>query len=236
MASLEERVAKLEQQIRGGLNLGPQQKGPLPGWFRAAHIEGNQMLINMTDSKVGISPRISVTDTTGTTRAELGNLASYTGPNGTVSPAQYGFRASDQSGNPIFDSLGLISTMSQITVVRDVNPDTIGPGASPTIVPGVTATYVATRQPTSTLVIVTSTALTSGGVGNYSSGAIYIDGSPVGTFSLWDRLNPGYTCTVLMSHSTLTPGSHTWDYRINNDAGQTWLNFVTEMRLFLLGS
>ena len=96
----------------------------MPGWFRAARIEGNQMLINMVDSKAGVAPRISVTDLAGITRAEMGNLASYTGPNGLNSPAMYGFRANDATGNAIFDSLGLIAVLSFLV---NGGTQTVGP-------------------------------------------------------------------------------------------------------------
>ena len=95
LEDLDKRLQALEGQVQstlGALSIGPQQKGPMPGWFRAARIEGNQMLINMVDSKAGVAPRISVTDLAGITRAEMGNLAAYTGPNGVNSPAMYGFR------------------------------------------------------------------------------------------------------------------------------------------------
>jgi hypothetical protein len=45
----------------------------------------------------------------GSDRAAMGDLDSYTGPNGVNSPAQAGFRAIDGKGNAIFDSLGLIN-------------------------------------------------------------------------------------------------------------------------------
>jgi hypothetical protein len=48
-------------------------------------------------------------DPNAVTRAEMGNL----GANG-VSPAQWGFRASDATGTPIFDSLGLIAVMKSL--------------------------------------------------------------------------------------------------------------------------
>jgi hypothetical protein len=50
-------------------------------------------------------------------RASMGDLDAYTGPNGVASPAQSGFRAIDQSGNAIFDSLGLIAVMKQVSTV-----------------------------------------------------------------------------------------------------------------------
>jgi hypothetical protein len=48
-------------------------------------------------------------DPNGVTRVEMGNLLA----NG-ISPAQWGFRANDASGNPLFDSLGLISVMASL--------------------------------------------------------------------------------------------------------------------------
>jgi hypothetical protein len=49
----------------------------------------------------------TVSDTSGTIRAQMGNL-----PANGISPAQFGFRANNAAGAPIFDSLGLINVMS----------------------------------------------------------------------------------------------------------------------------
>lgn len=50
----------------------------------------------------------SATDPFGAVRAEMGNL-----PANGISPAQWGFRANDVNGNPIFDSMGLIAVMAE---------------------------------------------------------------------------------------------------------------------------
>lgn len=63
----------------------------------------------------GSVPMISVNDGT-YLRAQMGSLASYTGPNGVNSPSQYGFRALDGSGNAIFDSMGLINTFQSLGI------------------------------------------------------------------------------------------------------------------------
>lgn len=52
-------------------------------------------------------------DPNGFVRAEMGNL-----PANGVSPAQWGFRASDATGTPIFDSQGLIAVMRQLGQVQ----------------------------------------------------------------------------------------------------------------------
>ena len=58
-----------------------------------------EVIMHTANSTYG-GGRISVVDTTPTVRADFGNL-----PANGVSPAQFGFRANDATGAPIFDSL-----------------------------------------------------------------------------------------------------------------------------------
>lgn len=242
MGILEDRIAKLEKQVQdlqGSLKLGPQQAGPLPGWFRAAHIEGNQMLINMTDSKAGVSPRISVTDTAGITRAEMGNLASYTGPNGVNSPAMYGFRANDINGNAIFDSLGLIA------VAKSLGNTTFGASShvstSYTVVGGGTPASIsfALTRPGNLMVIGDIACLTSGAVGNFANTAIFMDAvrQTQGSYNIWGKAIADYTNAPLDAVIINAPtGSHTVDVRMQVDAGQTGAVYGGSLFVIQLGS
>lgn len=66
------------------------------------------MALDLIETSPGLGPLMWVSDGT-RQRVQAGNLAVYTAPNGVTSPAQYGFRAIDSTGNILFDSLGLVS-------------------------------------------------------------------------------------------------------------------------------
>jgi hypothetical protein len=131
MATLEDlqrRVEELErkaQKTDGALQLAPHQQGPRPGWFRAARIEGTQMILDFSASQAGTSPLITVTDTAGIRRVEMGFLAA----NG-ISPQQYGLRANDSSGAPIFDSLGIIQALKILGTSSFFSGGTVGTNQS----------------------------------------------------------------------------------------------------------
>lgn len=251
MAGLEDRVKELEGKIErllGGLRLGPQQAGPMPGWFRASRIEGNQMLINMVDSKAGVAPRISVTDTNNVTRAEMGNLASYTGPNGTNSPAMYGFRANDATGNAIFDSLGLIQTM---TVLINGGTQTGGPivgvAGPPTGLSGVggeitlvTGSFTLTRPGNVILLAVcTNYVLSVGPLVTAHPIYFQLDGSDdsmaYGYAPVWASPGTAETralTTTLLKVSALATGSHTVNVIWNSEEGANAQIFNANNALF----
>ena len=65
------------------------------------------MWANYQNTGPGSGPYSAVTDPNNVVRAEWGNLAAVGN-----SPAQYGFRANDSSGVPLFDSLGLIKALT----------------------------------------------------------------------------------------------------------------------------
>jgi len=114
---LYDRLQALEREVvnlkASSVAFAANQKGPLPGFIRALRVnDPNQaaaMWVNYTNSGPGAGPYSAVTDPNNVIRAEWGNLAA----NGN-SPAQYGFRALNSSGVPIFDSLGLINAASLI--------------------------------------------------------------------------------------------------------------------------
>lgn len=113
----QERVKTLEKRLKAledkTIPYLAHQRGAVPGFMRAIQIndpkQAASMWLNLQGNLPGISPYQAVTDANNIIRAELGNLAA----NGN-SPAQFGFRANNASGVPIFDSLGLISALTVI--------------------------------------------------------------------------------------------------------------------------
>lgn len=57
---------------------------------------------------------LQVVDQSLVTRAQFGNLPAYTDPHGIFSPAEYGIRVMDASGNLIFDPQGLVGVVHLI--------------------------------------------------------------------------------------------------------------------------
>lgn len=113
LQQIKQLEARIQQLEANSLAFSAQQKGPLPGFLRAVRIndtnQAGAMWMNFTNAGPGLGPYAAVTDTNDVIRAEWGNLAA----NGN-SPAQYGFRAINASGTPIFDSLGLINAANLI--------------------------------------------------------------------------------------------------------------------------
>lgn len=218
------RIETLETQAKkaaGALILGPQQQGPLPGWMRATRIEGQQMLIDMTRSLAGTAPRISVTDTSNVVRAEMGNLASYSGPNGVNSPAQYGFRANDSVGNAIFDSLGLIAVMTQpggAFFPGTVDPFTNGT-ASPVVISGAPSgqtyslVYTVTRVVTMLQIAAINAQVTTSAANSQWNWGISTDNAGAwdtnAVVPLVDSTGGAYTSTISISVLSVAAGAHT---------------------------
>lgn len=91
-------------------------------------LQGSTKLVSPSIGSSGITydgsiPEITANDPAGFARAQMGNLPNYTDPNGLNSPAQWGFRALDASGNNIFDSLGLMAVMKSLGIT-DVGSNT----------------------------------------------------------------------------------------------------------------
>lgn len=186
-------------------------------------------------------------------RAAMGNLDPYTGPNGVVSPAHYGFRAIDQNGNAIFDSLGLIAVMSTLV---DGGNQTAGPitGAAgpPTGVSGfggerilTSGTFNLTRQATVMILALCSNYVQDAGV-HVGAHPIYfrIDGvSEAGTaygfvpvFTTGDAETRTHSSTILKVAS-LAAGQHIVDVIWNSQEGanDTIFNANNPLFVFLMG-
>lgn len=235
MASLEERVAKLEQQMKGTLKLAPHQAGPLPGWFRAARIDGNQMVINMTDSKAGIAPRISVTDATGRTRAEMGNLAAS-----GSSPAQYGFRALAANGTVIFDSTGYVAVETFLGLAS-ANPAVTVTSLTPVTVTGSGLDFTLNRA--GFLRISTDiNASATGGAGTFAYISLALTGPSVwsGQQAIFDRGVTGYSYGIAPLEflgQILPAGSYHLEYQAYVDNAALTLNVaIAQAFVYLQGT
>lgn len=232
LKDLQKRVDALEAS---SVAYTSQQIGPLPGSTRAVTIndpnQAGSMWMNFTNAGAGLGPYSAVTDPSNVVRAEWGNLAA----NGN-SPAQYGFRANNGAGVPIFDSLGLIAVMSVLGSFTDNAADTIN-SLTPVVLGGVvTTTFSATRTVRVLAMVWATGKITTATAGNFVSGFIFVDGSQASPELLWDRANTGYIQAGAAQFLTLTAGSHTVDYRMNVDnVGLTWTNFQTVLDVFLLG-
>lgn len=232
LKDLEKRVKALEAS---SVAYSAQQIGPLPGSTRAITIndpnQAGSMWMNFTNAGPGLGPYSAVTDTSNVVRAEWGNLAA----NGN-SPAQYGFRANDAAGVPIFDSLGLIGVMSILGSFTDNNADTIN-STTPAVLGGVVTTTFSVTRTVRVLAMVWATGkFTTATAGNFASGFMFLDGVSSSPELLWDRANTGYIQTSAAQFLTLAAGSHTVDFRMSVDnVGLTWTNFQTVLDVFLLG-
>lgn len=189
------------------------------------------MWMNFTNAGAGLGPYSAVTDPSNVVRAEWGNLAA----NGN-SPAQYGFRANNASGVPIFDSLGLISVMSVLGSFTDNNGDTIN-SLTPVVLGGVVTTTFSVSRTVRVLAMVWATGkFTIATAGNFANGLMFLDGVGSSPTLIWDKANTGYIQVSAAQFLTLSAGSHTVDYRMNVDnLGLTWTNFQTVLDVFLLG-
>ena len=145
ITDLQQKVKKLEA---ASIPFLAHQRGAIPGAMRAVQVgDPNQksaMWVNLMGNLPGQAPYQAITDAAGVVRAELGNLAA----NG-ISPAQFGFRANNAAGTPIFDSLGLIAVMSELGHKNSATPSTYTT-TTPTLVQagGTTAsiTFTLARQ------------------------------------------------------------------------------------------
>jgi hypothetical protein len=172
---------------------------------------------------------ITVTDPNNTVRAQMGNLAA----NG-ASAAQWGFRANDASGAPIFDSLGLISiSVMKVLGTFTNNAATAITSTTPVVEDGVTVTFSLARA-----VNVLALAWVTGRVAGTGTQAIVqlaFDGVLHGVNGLWVNAN-SFTQSTLSHFINLAAGSHTVDVRVNVDTGNTWTNFQTTLDVFQLGN
>ena len=214
VADLERRLKKLEGSA---LQLAVNQKGPLPGYVRAVQIndvgQKSSMWMNLVGVTPGVAPYQAVTDASGTIRVEFGNLAA----NG-ISPAQEGLRANDSSGNPIFDSLGLIGVMKLLDSY-DLNDAGYGGGGTGNQSAGTyqfpvgggggltfSRTFTTTRAGISVLIFATACGFLSNTTTSWTGRNILLQltGSGLTTVSRWGELP-----LLITAPSTIQGGSTT---------------------------
>jgi hypothetical protein len=257
--ALEAAIMQVAQTANGALQIGPNQKSPVPGELIAGRIttplpSGQpSMTLDLIRSGAGLGPILNVNDGA-YNRASMGNLASYTGPNGIVSPAQYGFRAVDASGNAIFDSLGLIAVMSQIGSNSQPSGPLTGVPGPPT---GISGTGGEVTLATMTLTIPAgrnrNVYLVAMGSNFVSCTAVHATAHPI-NFQIDgtdDATAYGFTpvyasavevqrtasCAFSLIHS-FAPGAHTVKMIWNSqeDVSDTLFNAINSQWAFLMGS
>jgi hypothetical protein len=230
---LQKKVKRLEM---GTLPLLSYQRGPTPGWQNAGQIGPGpgmkaSMHLHLDGNQVGVAPRGSITDANGIVRAEFGNLAAS-----GVSPAQYGFRASDASGTPIFDSLGLISVMQQLGHIDNTTSSFSTTSATPVLITNSSLTFSLSRS-LRVLILwwVQCFVNNASGIGEVD---LFIDG--VSQTSTWPPVlipNSGLETTgVAYWSQVLASGSHTASLRASAGSGNTIHVDVVDVIALQLGS
>jgi hypothetical protein len=170
-------------------------------------------------------------------RASMGNLDEHTGPNGVVSPAQYGFRAIDDQGNAIFDSLGLIAVMKLLgsPVINLVGDTRTGTGLFQTAANS-TVPFQLTRK---TTVLCLGAVNFLGTAASGPSGTILVDGTQNdqnGPTVYGPGTPPGVLGFTLFSVVNLAAGAHTFSLGIAIAAGQVWVADTYYLYAFSLGA
>lgn len=217
ITDLQTRVKTLETQT---LALAANQKGPIPGFMRAVQINDpgfkSSMWMNLVGNQPGQSPYQAVTDTNGTIRVELGNLAA----NGN-SPAQFGLRANNASGTPIFDSLGLIGVFKSLGVVSG------SLNTSSTTYADVTSTLTITlTRPTWIYTNFSGTASYNPTGAQNGSMILVIDGTAQGGVIDFDATTSGAATAMLWDAILLAAGSHTFKSQGNVSGGTSTLQIL----------
>lgn len=249
IAALEKRLEQAEKSLL----LLPHQKGPLPGWLRSGTVEASriiasliqgpqpvpagagQLTIDTTGSTPGSSPLIQVTDPNGVVRAVLGNLAA----NG-VSPAQWGFRANDASGNPIFDSLGLIGVAKNIAEVVNINAVQGNNLAFADVSGAVTPSFTLARTSNLLVMAMGSWAAQVAGAGNVCflglrCGPNTTTGAPMRV----DAAVPGFVPYSVFFFTTLGAGTYTaalQAHSSSNTGGDQWNVAYADVAVLQMGT
>jgi hypothetical protein len=235
---LEQRIAALEARFPKSM------AGPIANSLNVAQIgyspsAASSMFLNMIGNQAGVAPRLSVTDASKVVRAEIGNLAA----NGS-SPAQFGFRASDASGNPIFDSLGLIAVMTSLGQAHIGGGTLTITSTTPTVLTASPVSFNLARTGRILVFSVVSAWITAGG--NYGINTLFLDSvDQVFTAGLTNAMYcpefaGGGTGALTVSSvwcQSVAAGSHTFDIRgaINTGPG-TMTIYDFGLYVFGLGS
>jgi hypothetical protein len=241
LAAVERELTRVSALANGSLQIGPNQKSPVPGELIAGRITTPlplgqpSMTLDLMKTGAGAGPILTVSDGT-YNRVQAGNLADYVGPNGVDSPAQYGFRATDAAGNNIFDSLGLIAVMK---LLADASPGSINQTysvlfASAVDITGSSTTFTLARS-TSILVVAHVWFRCSAGA-DYAFVAVSVDGVAIRAAISGPGASSFYTASIV-AYEALGPGAHTVKLvGYVGAAGTSGTVFAIEVLTFQLGA
>jgi hypothetical protein len=174
-------------------------------------------------------------DANGVRRVAQGNL-----PANGISPAGYKFEVDDASGNPLFDSFGLIAVMKSLGTANNPGGNPTFTTTTPTVIPGVSVSFNLARQ-VRVLAFAVVTGTSSGQTGIVD---VFLDGvdqgSPIGGSAQnemqWGFNGPTVTSSTIFSEN-LGAGNHTIDLRayVSSMPGTFTVQYAS-LLLFQLGS
>jgi len=154
------------------------------------------------------------------------------------SPAQYGFRANDASGNPIFDSLGLIAVAKLLANSTLATASYVGTGVNNRVDMSVNEAQQATftlARPASVLFLTKTTGFTSGGTGEYAFTTLSITGQALVGVGQFDKLVVGYTSDSSFLIRSLPAGTFVAKQLASAEAGQTLTTSGRGIDVILMG-
>jgi len=134
---------------------------------------------------------------------------------------------------------GLIGAITYLGIASDQNAaDTVT--STSYVVPG-SATVLTFILPRTAYVLYSmrSISKTAGGAGTFAYVSAFVDGVIDATAQICDKGGTGLTTGSITTLATLAPlqaGSHTLDFRVYVDAGQTWTNAATELQGFMIAT
>jgi hypothetical protein len=224
---LEGRIAALEARFPKSM------AGPIANSLNVAQIgysptAASSMFLNMIGNQPGAAPRLSVTDANKVVRAEIGNLAA----NG-ISPAQFGFRANNASGTPIFDSLGLIGVANLLVEENPTPSTTAGSGSNWSVIqtiPNSGANFTLPRQGNILCLSVVSVDPTAGALnytalyhGIWTQGGAFVSRKIIGA-AQYDQ-GVDHFLTGITVFTGLAAGNYQFRQEFALDAGTTSVTF-----------
>lgn len=223
-ALISRRAAYAVQVTPAALNL-PGQK--LTGSFVSG--TGQLTSAGQPASQWALSPtEFSVADPGGIVRAEMGNLGAI-----GISPAQWGFRANDASGNPIFDSQGLIKVATLLGAESLGHVTQFGSGTGWAVIQSMTGTGInfTLLRAANLLVVSRTSVLMTGGADNYPSlyHAIWSQGGTFSSRQLAGTVEPAHGVNHFVTLVSFVVGvaAGSWQFRqeFALDSGTTQIEF-----------
>ena len=155
-----------------------------------------------------------------------------------VSPAQWGFRANDADGNPIFDSLGLIAVMKVLGSITNVSSGSqTGNGGWQGVASTAVSFNLARAATVLALGYMTLDDPTVGDTGYVLNGTVLVDGAQDSSASpvFFIPNAPGAALTVFAVKS-FSAGSHSVSLGVQQTNTHLWAVVGAYLYAFLLGS